>query len=325
MIKIKKVNIKPLFEMAGLEVEEIEIVETLEMYPYKDIVEDNWAYYTICGCKELKKKINAEGKKVEDIGIIGICSGVEGIGIVHVFSDTIKSLTVTDIDEEIIKGTLKNLKATTNRFNYYIKGLVGLFCEPFQENKIKLDLVHGNIPNLPTTGDENLSDGDQKGSFAPSNYYVKYNPPQIFVDWALPAQCAYLKSAYSVLRDGGSVIMELGGRVPFVVIKDLFDQCGFKVEELVVGFKRQTEAEINFVGYHRNEIQYGVSFDYYLYEESHNLLASKQIKNPTNQYKAEEIKKMLGQYRVSAGEAIELYKKNIEVGHIVHLLRGTKK
>lgn len=321
----KTVDITPLFKEAGIEVPPLSIVETPAMYPYKERVEDNWAYFTAAGLKRLKHLLATEGREVRDAGIIGICSGVEGIALVQVFRDTLRRLTVTDVDGEILKGTVVNIRNGTENVRYELTSLLGSFCEPIEAAGEQVDLVHGNIPNLPSTGEEDLSQGAEKGTFLPTGLYEGYDPPDEYVGWALGAQYAYLRSAENVLRDGGSLVTELGGRVPLDLVRKLFAEGGLRsFQEVVVGFKEQTEALMDFLGYHRMEKQYGVSFDFYRYDESKELLERYDIANPTWRISGSEMKELLAACRVSAGEALDLHRRGVPVGHTVHLFRGVK-
>lgn len=322
---MRKVDITPLFDACGIDTGHLEIIETDGMYPYKYIVEDNWAYFTAIGCKRLKQLFGQEGKKIAHIGIVGICSGVEGIAIAHIFGNDIERMIVTDVDQEILNGTIQNIRGATKGFNFKLDAEVGLYCEPIEKIGELVDFVHANIPNLPTSGDEDLSRGDEKGSFAPENYYAGYNPPQEFVAWALPAQYAYLQSAKKILKPGGSIIAEVGGRMPYNILEKLFNTCGLELQELVVGFKEQTEAKINFEGYHKNEKEYGVAFEYYRYDEAKNLMKEHGIDNPTYKVAGKELKRLLKPFILSAGEALELYTQGARIGHVVHLLRGVSK
>ncbi|MBI2990445.1 MAG: hypothetical protein HYY51_04675 [Candidatus Magasanikbacteria bacterium] len=320
----KKVNIRPLFEACGMDLGDLEIIETPGMYPYKETIEENWAYFTTVGSQRLKEQFEKEHKKTSTIGIVGICSGVEGIAISHIFGGGLKRLIVTDIDQEILEGTITNIKNATALLSYELIPLVGLFCEPIESSGHTVDFVHANIPNLPTSGEEDLSKGDQKGSFAPPEYYEKYRPPKEFIYWALAAQYAYLQSAKRVIKPGGSVIAELGGRVPFELVEELFDSCGLELQEVIIGFKEQTEAMINFRGYHHNEVEYGVQFEYYTYDESKYMFEKYQLANPNYNISGRELKKLLKPYKLNAGQAMEAYKKGTRIGHLVHLLRGMK-
>ena len=158
-----------------------------------------------------------------------------------------------------------------------------------------------------------------------SSLYEGYNPPEKFVRWALGAQFAYLSSAKEVIRPGGTIITELGGRVPLQLVRDLFQELDLEFQEIVTGFKEQTEALIDFQGYHRLEKQYGVEFEFYLYQKSFALLKQEQIKNPTAEFSADQIKTLLAPHKVSAKKALELFRQDVAVGHTVHLFRGIKK
>jgi methylase of polypeptide subunit release factors len=320
----KKVDVAPLMRKAGFSVEELSIVETEGMYPYKKKIEDNWAYYTAVGFERLKELLRQEGKKAETVAIVGIGSGVEGIAAAHVFKDEIKRLIITDVDEGISEGAMHNLRNAVPDKNLEMISLVGSFCEPIEKAGCKVDFVHGNIPNLPATGLEDLSRGAEKGTFLLSATYEGYHPPREFLGWALGAQFAYLKSAKKVLAPGGSVVTELGGRVPLGMFEKLFDSCGLGLQEVIVGFKEQTEALIDFEGYHRLEMEFGTSFEFYLYDESRALLEKNGIENPSFKITASEMKKLLEPYKISAGDAVAMHHKNIPVGHPVLLLRGSR-
>jgi hypothetical protein len=320
----KRVDVTPLFRRCQIPTAHLEIIETPGMYPYKEKIEDNWAYFTAVGMKRLKEMLDAEHQTVQRIGIVGICSGVEGIAVEHIFQDTLKELIVTDVDEEILRGTVTNIQNTAPHAGIHITPLLGSFCEPLEQARITVDVVHANIPNLPAHGDEDLSRGAEKGTFLPEQLYDPYHPPREFVEWALAAQYAYLMSAKKVIQSGGTIMTELGGRMPLEIVRNLFDACGLRLEEVIVGFKEQTEALIDFEGYHALETKYGVSFEFYRSEESKDALHQEGIENPTPAHLAQEIKTLLEPFRVSAGEALTLYHQQVPVGHTVHLFRGVK-
>ena len=319
----KTVDVTPLFQAAHIATPQISIIETVGMYPYKEKIVDNWAYYTAVGLKHFREILDAEHRVVNDIGIVGICSGVEGIAVVQIFKDTLQKLIVTDIDDEILSGTVINIGNSAKGTEIKVLPAVGSFCEPIEQAGVKVDFVHANIPNLPSTGEEDLTKGAEKGTFLPSSLYEGYAPPEKFVGWALGAQFAYLTSAKHVLKPEGSIITELGGRVPISVVEELFEACGLKMSEVIVGFKEQTEALIDFIGYHRMETNYGVSFEFYRFEEGKDALAKHGVTEPTWSMTGVEIKKIIEPYKVSAGEALDLYHQGVAVGHTVHLFRGT--
>lgn len=320
----KTVDITPLFQATRIPTDAVSIIETPGMYPYKTKLEDNWAYYTAIGLTRLREIFDKENFVVKDIGIVGICSGVEAIAIVEIFKDTAQSLAVTDIDAEILEGTIRNISGVSNKYSIPVTPLIGSFCEPIDEAGLTVDLVHANIPNLPALGTEDLTKGAEKGTFLPAQLYEGYNPPTKFVGWAMGAQYAYLESAKRILKDGGTIITELGGRMPLSLVQDLFDAVGLRLQEFYVGFKEQTEALIDFIGYHRMETQYGVTFEFYRYDESKKMLADQGYTNIDSRISGAELKRSLEPFKVSAGEALELHKKGMAIGHTVHLFRGMK-
>lgn len=320
----KRIDLSFFLKQVGLTGENAEISESSGMYPHKENVEENWSYYTGWGFRRLKEKFEAEGKNISTIAIVGIGSGVEGILAAKFFKPNLKNLIVTDIDSEVADGAARNIKSSVNDINIRITPLVGSYCEPLEKAGLTVDLIYGNIPNLPSAEEIDLSQGAEKGTFVPSALYEGYKPPQKFIDWAMGSQFAYLQSAKKVLPTGGSVVTALGGRMPLSLVKELFANCELKLDEVVTGFKEQTEALIDFQGYHRLEQEYGISFEFYLYQQAINLIKEKGISNPSSQISSEELKKLLEPFKVSAGKALDLHGQKVPVGHTVHLFRGIK-
>ena len=315
---IKQVNIAPLFRKLGLEMADHIISEAPEMYPFKGRVEDNWAYYTGAAFLKLRTVLEQEQATVKNFSIVGIGSGVEGVAALKIFHLGIENLTITDIDKITAQGAADNIGP--QRAN--IIPLVGSFAEPLAALPFKQDIIFGNVPNLPSAENQQLNSGEDKGTFIPVTSYEDYHVPRKYQQWALAAQYAYLQSAKQVLAKNGSVFTELGGRIPLDLVKELFVDCNLKISEVLVGFKEQTEALIDFEGYHRLEQAYGVKFDFYLYKESADLMEKYGITNPTSVVSGEQLKLLLQTFRVNAGQALELFNRGISVGHTVHIFRG---
>ncbi len=320
----KKIDLSRFLEQAGLVEEHVEIIETPGMYPHKEKVEENWSYYTGWGFRQLKEQFESEGKRITDLAIIGIGSGVEGILAAKFFKPDVHNLIVTDIDSEVVDGAVRNIKNSLHDMNIKVTPLIGSYCEPLERSHLTVDVVYGNIPNLPSTKEADLSLGAEKGTFVPTMLYHRYNPPQKYTDWALGSQFAYLQSAKKVLRRGGSVVSALGGRVPLDVVRELFADCELQLVEVTTGFKEQTEALIDFQGYHLLEREGSVSFEFYLYEQAGDLMKQKGIVNPSSHISGEALKTLLEPFKVSAGKALELYEQKVPIGHTVHLFRGIK-
>jgi hypothetical protein len=306
--------------LAGKKDGMIRIFETPGMYPHKEKAEDNWSYFTAYGFQQLQKILKSEEKVLRTLAIVGIGSGVEGILAAKIFKPELIKMVITDIDSEVVYDSFQNINNAILTDTILIP-LIGSFCEPMVRINLATDLIYGNIPNLPAAG-EDLSRGPEKGTFVPASLYEGYEPGAEFISWALGAQFAYLQSAKKVISEGGSVVTALGGRMPMDIVEKLFVSCGLKSQEVAVGFKEQTEAFIDFQGYHRLEQEYGVSFEFYLYRESMELIKRRMIRNPSSKISGVEMKALLERFKVSAGEALSLYEKGIPVGHTLLILRG---
>jgi len=329
MPNYRNVDVSPLFRAAGLETRGLQpIHETSKMYPFKNgDVTQNWSYFMISGLRKLQETLVQNYQKLpENIGIVGIGSGVEGIAAARIFHESIRRLFVTDIDQKILEGAVSNIKRNVDTKKVEVVGHVGSFAEPLEAKEVQLDLIAGNVPNLPSAQDQKLRSGADLGTFMPRGLYEKYTPPEKFVKWALGAQYAYLTSASRVVREGGSALTLVGGRFPLPLVKELFEAAGFgSSNEVIAGYKEQTEPEPDFKGYSKFEAGFtDVSFDFYVQKAAEQILANANIENPTSRHTGVQIKGVLKDQRKSALAALVLYPQGISCGHTVHLFQGVK-
>ncbi|MDO8594814.1 MAG: 50S ribosomal protein L11 methyltransferase [bacterium] len=315
------VDVTNIFEAAHLPVVgRVVIQQKKGMYPHKRKLEDNWSHYTASCFARLNKR----GVHPKIIGIVGIGSGVEAIAAGLAF-DSLERVIISDVDTGVVEGAKDNIRNNFSEPKFTLESLVGSFCEPFTEQRLHADLIHANIPNLPAAKGADLSGGAEKGTFLRPELYEGYNPPAKYIEWALGAQYAYLQSAKEALTKGGSVLAEVGGRVPLSLLKDLFTDNGFSFEEALVGFKEQTEAEMDFRGYHAFEREYGLAFDFYRYRHALGALRQYGVTGNIVDMSGKELKELLAPYKVDAGKAFELCRIGSPIGHTVHILKGTKK
>lgn len=70
----------------------------------------------------------------------------------------------------------------------------------------------------------------------------------------------------------------------------------------------------------------GVIFDFYKYDDASRFLDSHGIKKPYL-LNAERLKKLLFPFRITAHEALKLYRsdQNHRIGHVIHMIEATKK
>ena len=140
----------------------------------------------------------------------------------------------------------------------------------------------------------------------------------------MSGQYALLESAKPILNPDAAVVAAVGGRMPLEILEQLFGDSGYRLKELSVGFKPQSEALIDFIGYARFEQQYGVSFEFYRYGAGNKCLKRNGITNPCFTASGKEIKRLLHPYRVNATQALSLHRKGVTIGHTVHMLSARR-
>lgn len=329
MVEGREIDVKPLFKKVGIDARGMKpLVETPKMYPFKTVgdLRQNWSYFMTLGLTVLNQKMKQEeSKPPHTMGIIGIGNGIEGVAAAKIFGESLRRLVVTDVKSEILTGALLNIRRNIDTTKLQVTGLVGSFAEPLEAEGIQVDLLAGNVPNLPSEEDQELITGADHGTFMPREWYEKYQPPEKFGKWALGTQYAYLKSAARVMNKGGSALTLVGGRFPLALTDELFHEADFDdVNEVISGYKEQTEPEPDFLGYSQFEDAFGVSFDFYPHAWAEETLRRENIGNPTRVHNAAKIKSVLQEQRKSAKDALSLYHQGVPSGHTVHLLRGIR-
>jgi len=104
----------------------------------------------------------------------------------------------------------------------------------------------------------------------------------------------------------------------------MFESLGYQFNEVLCGFKFQTEADLVIPGYAKYENQ-AVTFDFYLYHEAVEVLKKNSIPNPSFELDSKDFKKILEPFRLTAHEALVEIGKQNPVGHICYVIEGSRK
>lgn len=311
-----EVNVTNLFKKLGIGTRVvIEVNEN--MYTVKENAEENWLYFSIAAFGMLKDQLIKEKINPKTLAVIGTGNGVDAIGALHQL-DTIDTLLLTDIDGRVLNLSEQNIRRNTEK-TPQIYTLEGSLCEPLAPLGIMSDVIYANLPNIPSQ--EDVTGGIKQSSFYIAN--VKQAVSRVYKDHLLELQILFLRSAREYLKQGGSVVPIIGGRVPHELFGQFFRDEGYTMSEICSGFKLQTEPEEVIPGYAKAEKKAGVEFDFYLFNESQNRLKKEGIPNPTR-ISGAELKVVLMPYRLNATEAMRLYMK-VPIGQTCHVFRGVPK
>lgn len=280
---------------------------------------DNWLYPAFLGFKKLKEKLNSENKKVKTFATIGTGQGIDAVGAQYAFNA--QEIILTDIHPKVVSVAQQNFINNSPLPLPRFKTFIGNLCEPLNKNKIIADIIYTNLPNIPLDGSETPFTGQLTSTFFDTSWIQKTTHQ--LEKYLLSLQNAFLFSASKSLIPGGSVIINLGGRVPLWIIKKMFTDAGYHYQELFNMFKLQTQPEWVLGGYARAEEKYKVNFDFYRFDIAQQKL-NKQFDNQN--ISAAQLKQILKPFRVNATEALKLYiYKHERIGHTVQLIRGIKK
>ncbi len=281
-------------------------------YSIKDEIWDNWFPFAYIAFQRLNQE------KVKSFATIGTGSGADAVGALHTFVN-LDTLVLTDVDERVVPIARGNVERYARDVN--VVALTGSLCQPLREHGVKVDVIYENLPNVQDA--EEIINGYRRASrYVAGSFDVNDEQARAYL---LESHLASLIEAKESLNLNGSVICSIGGRVPYDRLISLVESTGYRFQELVAGFKVQTEPEEVLPGYAEAE-RGDVAFDFYKYDDAVEFLRSRGMKKPFIDLQGNELKELLTPFRISAKEALELYQqdKSYKIGHTVHMIRATK-
>ena len=309
-------NITPILEACSIVTQSpVIITETIETYPIKAQIWDNWFPFAYLAFLDVARKQN-----VTSFAAIGTGNGADAIGAIHIFGKSLETIVLADINQAALEVSEKNLGSYSS--GKRVVALNGSLCRPLIGAGITVDLIYENLPNIPDW--ENITTGYKQASvYSPKSFPVVADKK--FRDYLLESHYSFLEEAKSALNLSGSAICSIGGRVPNNLLKEMVERLGYKYEELIAGFKRQTEPWEVLPGYAKAEKD-GIEFEFYRYDDAVRRLESLGIKQPFVGLEGDKLKELLTPYRISAKEALRLYEQNSNyaIGHTIHMIRAIK-
>lgn len=305
---------------------ELRITETDHTYPVKDDIWANWYAFGLRAFERLRDVLGQEGKTVESFATIGTSNGIDAIAASLVFQD-LQQVVLTDLDERVVPVAKENFKRYFK--SKKVTALTGSLLEPLIEQRIAVNLVYANLPILPNGGD--LNQGYRRASRYEKKLFAESKTEDWIKKYLLEPYYALLLQAKDVLTPRGSVICSIGGRIPYPVIEQVIEKAGFKSQELLTGFKVQTEPWEVLPGCADAEKD-GVTFDFYSYDEavaalrSFRLGSGRNLEEPFIDIDKEELRKIIEPYKITAKQAHKMYLKNnyATIGHVVYIVRAVK-
>lgn len=307
---IRSVDVSSLFAAFGITKSVIARFNE-HTYEFDPDIKNNWLYAAFKGFQVLGDRLASEGKSADTFVAVGTGSGLDAIGASHIFQPN--AVVLTDIHPRVVPLAEQNAKG--NILKGSVVGLTGDLCEPLRQHNIKADVIYANLPLIPDD-DETILGGMRSSSFVSRSRFEK--APKKYKRYLLGMIHAFLEDAKESLNPDGSVVINLGGRVPVELVKELFAECGYEYEELYTMLKAQSQPEEVLPGFSQVEAKEGVEFDFYKFDEAEAALQNVD----TATLSAQELKDLLAPYRVTAMEALALHRSGTRIGQIVQVIRG---
>ncbi len=302
------------------------IRETEHTYPIKDEPWANWYNFWLRASYKLRIHLAQEGKTAKSFAATGTSNGIDAL-VANLTFREIERIVLIDLDERVVPIAEENVR----RFfkTKEIMAFAGSLVEPLIQRRINVDVVYANLPILPNGGD--LTQGCRRSSRYEKGLFAGAKTEDWIKKYLLEVYYVLLVQAKGVLNHGGSVICAIGGRIPYSVIEKVIEEAGFKAEELLTGFKVQTEPWEVFSGFADAEKD-GVTFDFYRYDEavaalrSYRLESGRNLDEPFIELDKEELRKIIEPYKITAKQVHKMYLRNnyAKIGHVVHMVRAVK-
>ncbi|MBI5798595.1 MAG: hypothetical protein HZB10_01545 [Candidatus Yonathbacteria bacterium] len=279
---------------------------------------DNWLYPAFRAFQILQKQLQKEGRRVRAFTTIGTGQGVDAIGAYFIFRP--RQIILIDIHPNVIVTAEENVldnTASTVRISAY----TGNLCQPLRDHALRPDLIYAKLPNIPFDGSGSLYSGQLTATFFSQEWIAKSS--RVIEQYLLGQQQAVIREASACLASGGSLVLNLGARVPIVLVQQMFTNARLKYQELYTMFKIQSQPEWVLGGYARAEKRYGVTFDFYRFDAAKQQLGSILAKENLT---AEQLKKLLKPFHLSATDALkQLVYQRERIGHLVQVIRGIRR
>lgn len=202
-------------------------------------------------------------------GTIGVGPGLEAILAVEFLHAT--RVFLSDVHQDVVDTAVSNVLRNCPRLTPDdVHGFTADLCSGFIERGVTVDMLYENLPNLPIS-ELSMGDGVTTASFFGESRLAAI--PDTFARHRLPLHYLFLQQATRCLRPGGGVICCIGGRVPIVIVRQMFAECGFTPSVLNFDMVRQFESERVLSGYVAAEAASGIRFNFYPYKQGRQLLS----------------------------------------------------
>lgn len=275
--------------------------------------ENNWLYPAFRGFEVLQRNLAQQGKNVHTFATIGTGAGWDAVGAYHIFKP--ERLVATDYHPKVLPIAHRNIRGNVPT-NIEVLTLTGDLCAPLREEGVLADVIYANLPLLPDDPEKVMQNMRSSTFVAWERIHAA---PEDYRRHRLAMKYHFLLDAASSLTQGGSVVINLGGRVPVELVQQMFTDCGYTYEELFTMLKIQSQPEEVLPGFAQAERETGVTFDYY------RLSAAKaSLQEHTPPLSAADLKAYLLPHHVSATQAQALHEQGEEIGHIVQVIRGQR-
>jgi len=289
-------------------------IETNEnTYFPKEELESGWLMNLY---SEFSKK---KQEHIDSMAIVGIGAGVESLLFIEMFK--LNKLYCLDINKGVLDVAYNNV---TNNLNEDVNiSLVTKYSDLLDyliSNSIKVNIIYENLPNLRLSNNLQIERGLTTASFySEANKKENIDIPAMYDSCMLRLHYRFLLQAKECLLPGGKVICCIGARIPISIIKNMFNDLGYKFTLLRIGVVEQLSAEEVLATYSDLEDRSKNKFLFFTHNKS-------KVKAILEQYHSESDIKVffdsLFGLGISATQALAIVQAGKRVDHLGLIIEG---
>jgi methylase of polypeptide subunit release factors len=301
--------------------EQIHIFHTEAVYPPNPEPKEDWVQFPLRAFTLVRDERQRDGKpqEIDSYVSIGCGAGLDAVAAVSVLRP--RSILLTDLSYDVISVARENVLANSGLMPEAVQRKCGSVFEPVPSD-FRADLIFENLPVIPEESNK-VKSGRLTGTYFARG--PEWTLPQAYPRWSLTSHYLFLRDAQRHLTPGGSVICSIGARMPWKLVKQMFEELNYEPELLVYDMKQQEELTEVAGGLAKLE-QDEVSFRFYDLDLARKALKIVSVPDTREARLGgfatvhEEADAQLEPLVMSAKEAL-VYPGRI--GHMVYIVRGT--
>lgn len=242
---------------------------------------------------------------------IGTGCGLDALGAIEILGSSL--IAVTDVFPDIVAAARTNIAENlAPGATIALTAETGDLLGPLAATPLRFDIVYENLPNTPVADAALLADKQTAAGFLGPRTEAM---PGFVQRHLLVLHYLALRQARPILNPGGAVLSTIGARIPLESFMQLAEAAGYAGRFLTYTWKKQAGPADYVPGYVAMEREGLGPFHFYRVADLKAAFAGMDPEQAG--VAALDIEASLAPQRLTAHEALTLYRSGAEIGHAV--------